>query len=114
MPTAVLDLEETPVTAPATRLIDAGPLTDAHAVAWEKFRSLPMPARNDEHWRFSNVKALDLAPFTAPLPVDDTVREDVLARSTALAGAAGRMVFANDQLLARDVLADTLRQKGVL
>ena len=107
---------------PDEPLLTAGPVLDdqpawareAKLAAWEKFRSLPMPARNDEHWRFSNVKALDLAPFTAPLPVDDAVREDVLARSTALAGAAGRMVFANDQLLARDVFADTLRQKGVL
>jgi Fe-S cluster assembly protein SufD len=73
-----------------------------------------MPKRTDENWRFANLKLLDLAPFTQPVAVDDTAREDLLARSRGLDAVAGRMVFANDQLLARDILSDTLRQKGVI
>ncbi|MEQ1859776.1 MAG: Fe-S cluster assembly protein SufD [Chthoniobacteraceae bacterium] len=112
MTPAVLEIEASPTTA--TRLLDAGPLSDAHAEAWEKFQSLPPPARTDEHWRFSSIKALDLSPYTAPQAFDDATRDDLLARSTGLAASAGRMVFANDALLAREVLADTLRQRGVL
>ncbi len=111
MTPAVLEIDASPTTV---RLLDAGPLTDAHAEAWEKFQSLPVPARTDEHWRFSSIKALDLSAYTAPQPIDDTTREELLARSTGLAASAGRMVFANDTLLRREVLADTLRQRGVL
>ena len=73
-----------------------------------------MPKRTDEAWRFANLKLIDLAPFTAPLSVDEAAREDLLARSRGLASVAGKMVFANDQLLTRDLVADTLRQKGVI
>ena len=31
--------------------------------AWTQFESLPMPARKDQAWRFSNVNALDLSPY---------------------------------------------------
>jgi Fe-S cluster assembly protein SufD len=113
MTPAVLEIEASPATATA-RLLDAGPLTDAHAEAWEKFQSLPLPVRTDEHWRFSNIKAFDLSSYTAPQPVDDATREDIVARSIGLAASAGRMVFANDQLLRRDPISESLRQKGVL
>jgi len=108
---AVLEIESSPTTA---RLLEAGPLSDAHAEAWQKFTSLPAPARTEEAWRFSSIKALDLAPFTAPQSVDEATREDIVARSTGLARSAGRMIFANDSYLSREIFADTLRQRGVL
>lgn len=111
MTPAVLEIESTLTTA---RLLDAGPLTDAHAEAWEKFQSLPLPARTDEAWRFSNLKSIDLSRYTAPQPLDDATRDDLLARSTGLAASAGRMIFGNDSLLSREVFSDTLRQRGVL
>jgi Fe-S cluster assembly protein SufD len=114
MSTAVLELEEPQTTLMPAPLLSAGPATPQQREAWEQFQSLPMPVRTDEHWRFANVKTLDIASFHAPLPIDEAVRDELLSRSTGLAATAGRMVFANDQLLARDVLADTLRQKGVL
>lgn len=113
MTPAVLEIESTPATGTA-RLLDAGPLTDGHAEAWEKFQSLPMPVRTDEHWRFSSIKAVDLSSYTAPQPVDDATREELITRSTGLVASAGRMVFANDTFLRREVLSDSLRQRGVL
>ena len=82
--------------------------------AWENFESLPMPARNNEAWRFANIKSLDLSLFTAAQPVSDAVRRALLDRSASLEKTAGRMVFANDALLQREVLADSLRAKGVI
>jgi Fe-S cluster assembly protein SufD len=113
MSTAVLETEERPTTR-AESILSAGPASPEQAEAWELFERLPMPKRTDETWRFANLKLLDLAPYTAPLPVDEAAREELLAHSRGLDSVAGRMVFANDQLLTREVLADTLRQKGVI
>ena len=86
----------------------------ARAAARQKFDSLPMPGRTDEAWRFANYKALDLTPFSkssAPFSGD---RDRLLKRSNGLAETAGKMVFANDELIARELLAATLAQKGVI
>ncbi len=85
-----------------------------HFEGWEKFRQLPMPARADEAWRFASIKSLDISPFTKPTPVPDAVQAELLARSVGLQESAGRMVFANDQLLKREVLSEELRSKGVI
>lgn len=114
MSTAVLEIEATPTAEAAARLLDAGPASDSQRPAWERFQSIAAPARNDEAWRFSNIKALDLTPYSGSLPVDDSVREDLIERSVGLAGFAGRMVFANDQLIAREGQFEALKAKGVL
>src|SRR5947209_7090341 len=90
--------------------------TETQSAAWEKFDALPMPARTDEAWRFSTRKALDLSSFTAPAAVPAPLGHELVARSQAdgLEAIAGRMVFANDQLLQREVLSESLKQKGVL
>ncbi len=82
--------------------------------AWERFQSLPMPARTDEAWRFADVKALDLSPYRAAGAVSDAQQAVLLARSRGLGETAGRMVFANDRLLSHEVLADDMRAKGVI
>src|SRR4051812_3887057 len=90
--------------------------TETQSAAWEKFDALPMPARTDEAWRFSTRKALDLSSFTAPTPIPEPTSRELVSRSQAegLEAIAGRVVFANDQLLQREVLSDSLKQKGVL
>ena len=70
--------------------------------AWERFGKLPMPARNDEAWRFSDIKELDLTPFKRPEAVKDSDRSGLIDRSIGLAETSGRMVFANDRLLAQE------------
>jgi len=82
--------------------------------AWEKFTQLPMPARTDESWRFADVKALDLSTFRRAHELGEAERDALLFRSTGLAQTAGRMVFANDRLLAHDIHDDSLRANGVL
>ena len=86
----------------------------ARTAARQLFDSLPMPGRTDEAWRFVNTKALDLTPFaqdSAPFSGD---RDRLLKRSNGLAQTAGKMVFANDELLSREVLSEALAQKGVI
>jgi Fe-S cluster assembly protein SufD len=113
MSTAILESEEV-LPATTAPILSAGPATPERAGAWEKFTALPMPLRTDEAWRFAKVKDLDLGAYVQAQAVDDTTREELLARSSGINAVAGRMVFANDQLLAQEALADSLRQKGVI
>lgn len=81
---------------------------------WESFQSLPMPQRTDEAWRFASVKSIDITPYTKPQPVSDADQTALIERSTGLKETAGRMIFANDQLLRREILSDDLKRKGVI
>jgi Fe-S cluster assembly protein SufD len=71
--------------------------------AWELFQSLPQPKRNDEPWRFANLKAIDLSDFHPASTVADA--PSLIARSSALKGEdlAAKLVFANDQLILTEV-----------
>src|SRR5476649_126210 len=108
MSASVLDREELTATPTApTQILSAGPAAPGQEAAWEQFTKIPQPTRTDERWRFANVKDLDLGAYTLPLPIDEATREDLLARSRGVETSAGRMVFANDQLLSREVLSDS-------
>lgn len=86
----------------------------ARAEAFGRFEALPKPGRLDEAWRFANYKAFDLAPYDlAPKPAAETPGA-FIKRSRGLAETAGRMIFANDRLVSREVLGGALAQKGVI
>ncbi|MEP6822226.1 MAG: hypothetical protein ABI946_07750, partial [Chthoniobacterales bacterium] len=82
--------------------------------AWKQFQALPMPARKDQPWRFSNVGALALEPFVLAVPPNDEARDDILERSRAFAQGAGRLVFADDSFLRLDPLPEALIKQGVI
>lgn len=82
--------------------------------AWARFAALPMPNRKDQPWRFSNVAALDLAPYLIAHSPEESERSEILERSNSLDEVAGRLIYADDFLLRRDPLPETLRQKGVI
>jgi Fe-S cluster assembly protein SufD len=82
--------------------------------AWESFEAFPYPTRKDQFWRFSNVDLLDLSPFKIPGPLSEDDRANVLKYSRGLDEVAGRMIFANDQLIERDVISDDLKKRGVI
>jgi Fe-S cluster assembly protein SufD len=87
---------------------------DQQSAAWEKFEALPSPNRKDQPWRFSSVNALDLSPYNFGAPLSQTERDEVLEGSTGLAEVAGRLIFADDQLLRRDPLPQKLLAAGVI
>lgn len=82
--------------------------------AWRRFAALPMPNRKDPAWRFSNVAALDLAPFVSGGPTAPAEAKEILARSSSLGEVAGRLIFADEQLLRRDPLPESLQKLGVV
>src|SRR6059058_3892888 len=82
--------------------------------SWREFSALPNPTRKDQAWRFSNVDALDLSPYRFGNAPSDDEQAEILERSSALNGKAGRLIFANDHLLERDALPESLRKVGVI
>jgi len=114
MSTALLEEDMTETPAAPARLLSAGPAAPGQEAAWEQFTKIPWPTRTDERWRFANVKDLDMGAYALPSPIDEATREDLLARSRGVETSAGRMVFANDQLLSREVYSEKLNQLGVV
>jgi Fe-S cluster assembly protein SufD len=103
-----LDLEN------PTAILFAGAANPEREEAWQEFTTRPMPKRTDEAWRFGNLKRLDLAPYRTPLRVENEAGRELNARSVGLGASAGRMVFANDQLLAHDLRDDAPQPQGVV
>ena len=87
---------------------------DQQRAAWERFEALPMPTRKDQAWRFSTVDLLDLRPFRFSPELSDDDRRNVLKYSIGLDEFAGRMIFAGDQLIERDIVSDQLKKRGVI
>jgi Fe-S cluster assembly protein SufD len=87
---------------------------DQQHAAWKEFERLPNPTRKDQAWRFANVGLLDLTPFQLSPPLSEDDRKNILKYSRGLDRFAGRMVFANDQLVERDVLSEDLKKRGVI
>ena len=65
--------------------------------SWDLFQALPQPKRNEEPWRFANLKATDLSGFSAAAPVRDAA--DLVSRSSGLTDLSAKLVFGNDALL---------------
>jgi Fe-S cluster assembly protein SufD len=87
---------------------------DQQCAAWQQFESLPNPTRKDQAWRFSNVNLLDLAPFKISGALSEDDRKNILNYSRGLEQHASRIVFANDQLIERNVVSDDLKKRGVI
>ena len=69
--------------------------------AWDSFLSITQPKRNDEPWRFANLKAIDLSEFKEAGVVQD--ENELLTRSVGFSNLAAKLVFANEQLIHREV-----------
>src|SRR5438876_9508824 len=87
---------------------------DQQREAWMQFESLPKPTRRDQAWRFANVGLLDLSPFKYGGTLTEKERATILEQSRGLEEVAGRMIFAGDELLERDVISDQLKKRGVI
>jgi Fe-S cluster assembly protein SufD len=87
---------------------------DQQRAAWKEFEALPKPTRKDQAWRFSNVGLLDLTPFNYGDTLADDERAAILEQSRGLDEVAGRMIFAGDELIERDVISDQLKKRGVI
>jgi Fe-S cluster assembly protein SufD len=87
---------------------------DEQREAWREFESLPYPNRKDQLWRFSNVDLLELSSFKVSGPLSQADRRSILKYSRGLSEFAGRLIFANDQLIERDIVSEELKKRGVI
>jgi Fe-S cluster assembly protein SufD len=76
--------------------------------AWTRFLELPFPGRNDELWRFSNLKGLSLEGFD--LPEDPST---IVPHLPDFAHVA-EIIFSNRQIVGRTTLPPDLAAKGVV
>jgi Fe-S cluster assembly protein SufD len=87
---------------------------DQQRAAWKQFESLPKPTRKDQAWRFTNVNLLDLSRFNYGSTPSEKERATILEQSRGLEEVAGRMIFAGDEPIERDVISDQLKKRGVI
>ncbi|MFT3784100.1 MAG: Fe-S cluster assembly protein SufD [Nibricoccus sp.] len=83
---------------------------DRKKAAYEKFASLPMPARTDETWRFSNISTLTLDGF-------DLVRTAVIAAYPPppdVGPTAATLGFANNAIERNIPISSELKARGVV
>ena len=125
MSTAIASTEERPRINydESSLILTSGPAgQENHAVAnwfsqlrfagWKAFEDAPLPVRTDEAWRFATIKALDLSEFRRPVPVEAPAAAGLIRRSAGGFKTAGRMIFANDQLISREVHAPELKAEA--
>lgn len=82
--------------------------------AWDEFQATASPTRKDQLWRFANVDLLELSRFNIPAPLSEDDRRNVLKYSRGLDEFSARVIFANDQLIERDVVSEQLKKRGVI
>ncbi|HUF60881.1 MAG TPA: Fe-S cluster assembly protein SufD [Verrucomicrobiales bacterium] len=78
--------------------------------AAEEFRTLPLPRREEENWRFADPKRLRFDRFRPAPGLPETGAAEWISRSAALEQVAGRYVFGNEILLA----AERVNAAGVI
>lgn len=80
--------------------------------AWDDFEAEPLPERTNELWRFSSVKNLSLDGYVvAPEFSGDA---SGLTRVREFGNPAGRIIFANETVLASQLLDPALKRAGVI
>ncbi|MGH8017520.1 MAG: Fe-S cluster assembly protein SufD [Opitutaceae bacterium] len=82
--------------------------------AFAGYEALPMPTRKNEQWRFSSLRGLDLSVYDMSSAAE-TVDATALLEKTELVGQrAGRVVFADNALLAHEPVSKELEARGVI
>jgi Fe-S cluster assembly protein SufD len=85
---------------------------ELQARAWEEFEAEPIPARNNELWRFSSVKNLALDDYSAGGNYSGD--PEAVTDSREFPDPAGRIVFANEALITAEILDPGLERVGVV
>ncbi|MGJ8634306.1 MAG: SufB/SufD family protein [Luteolibacter sp.] len=76
-------------------------LKDRQASAKERFKSLATPKRNDEEWRFGNIKQLAFEEdlLDGSKADNDFDKDEIIAKSTGLKSPVAKLIFVNDALI---------------
>lgn len=88
--------------------------TDLKRKSWARFHDLPMPARSDENWRFASIGSIGLDGYNLGGTPHEDAKMEILARSSEIREYAGKMVFADDNLLLHEPVSEGLARQGVI
>jgi Fe-S cluster assembly protein SufD len=83
---------------------------DRKREAWDRFHALPLPKRTDESWRFATLAGLKLDGYALPGPVTPAQ----LGHAPIGIAKAGKLIFANNRLVAQDQVTAELAGRGVI
>ncbi len=83
---------------------------DRKREAWDRFNRLPLPKRTDEFWRFATLSGLRLDGFSLP----GSVPAGSLGHSPIGIIKSGKLVFANNRLVASEPISAELAKQGVI
>ncbi len=73
---------------------------------WKAYQKLPYPKRNDENWRFSNVKAVSQETYHVSLDGVNGDAGSLISSSDEISIFSGRLVLANDEVILNDFSND--------
>lgn len=67
--------------------------------AWKRFTELPDPRRNDEKWRFSDLKQLDYSALAPATEAAEATARQAVAQSQLTTDCATRLILVNDRIV---------------
>jgi len=80
---------------------------------WKKFNSLPLPKRDDEKWRFSDTRSLNLDHYHLPaIPSDESV-SPLIAQSQFISKVSGLIIHIDGHCVLRPSISPELAAQGV-
>ena len=79
-----------------------------------EYDRLPMPTRKNEQWRFSSLRGLVLDGYDLSTTAEAPDAAAILEKPVLVDKRAGRVVFADDSLLAHEPVSQELGQRGVI
>lgn len=91
--------------------------TEQQKNAWKQYQEIPFPARNDEHFRFTDRSKFQFENLSHLSTISSEAKKEILRISVEnrlKKTVAGRFVFGNDQLLYRQDLSAELIAQGVI
>ncbi len=91
-----------------------GAFADLRKSGWERFRSLPMPRRLDEKWRFANTAEVTLDGFNLAAEPSAAARSRIAEKSHLVDDASARLVFADGHLVHATGISAELAAQGVI
>lgn len=89
-------------------------LVERRRAAWDRFETLPFPQRKDERWRFATFERNPLDGFRLGTAPDSEIQDNLVSRSNLVEAFAGKLIFADSELISGDPLPRELQDKGVV
>ena len=81
---------------------------------WQRFQALPMPHREQEKWRFSDTRTLNVEGYAPAAAPSETAAAKLLQESTFIENAAGLIVHVDGHPILEPQLSPQLAAQGVI